>query len=122
MFSRRDTLRLLALAAVAAPAASMLAACADGQADGGPVEPTEAELDLVSSAVTRTPGVPDAVPEVVSALHRLAGDLYGALSTADGNLALSPYSIAVALGMTLNGAGGVTAEEMRGVLGVDETE
>ena len=44
---------------------------------------------------------------------RLAG-LYG--GSRAGNLALSPYSVAVALGMTVNGAAGATADEMRKVL------
>ena len=43
-------------------------------------------------------------------------DLYGQLSRTPGNLALSPYSVAVALGMTVNGASGPTADEMRKVL------
>ncbi len=77
------------------------------------------ELDLVGSDAERTPGDPEAIPDVVAAMHRFAGGVYGALP-ADDNLVLSPYSIAVALGMTLAGAGGTTAEEMRTVLGADD--
>lgn len=77
------------------------------------------ELDLVGSDADRTPGDPQAIPDVVAAMHRFAGGVYGALP-ADDNLVLSPYSIAVALGMTLAGAGGTTAEEMRTVLGADD--
>ena len=53
---------------------------------------------------------------MLDALHGFAGDLYGQLSRTPGNLALSPYSVAVALGMTVNGASGPTADEMRKVL------
>jgi serpin B len=63
-------------------------------------------------------GEPDAIPEAVAALHALTGGLYGHLAAEPGNLVLSPYSVGVALGMTLPGAGGRTAAEMRHVLGV----
>jgi serine protease inhibitor len=43
-------------------------------------------------------------------------DLFRALAKEDGNLACSPYSVAVALGMTRNGARGETAKEMDRVL------
>lgn len=77
------------------------------------------ELDLVGSDAERTPGNADAIPDVVAAMHRFSGGVYGALP-ADENLVLSPYSVAVALGMTLAGAGGTTAAEMRAVLGADD--
>ena len=77
------------------------------------------DVRLVTSEVERSPGNPAAIPAVVVALHGLAGGLYGRLATTPGNLALSPYSVAVALGMTRNGAAGTTAEEMSEVLGID---
>ena len=54
-------------------------------------------------------------------MQAVGGRVYGALASTDGNLAISPYSIEVALAMTLNGAGGQTAAEMRDVLGEGTT-
>jgi len=116
MITRRDAIRLAVLAALAQP---LLAAC--GKDDNGPGGPDVSDLDgleLVSSDIERAAGDPAAIPDVVAAMHRFAGGVYGALP-ADDNLVLSPYSIAVALGMTLTGAGGRTAAEMREVLGAD---
>jgi serpin B len=120
MITRRDAIRLAALAAVAQP---LLAACSNGSSNekgpGGSNVSDDGGLELVSSDAERTPGDPGAIPDVVAAMHGFAGGVYGALPT-DENLVLSPYSIAVALGMTLTGAGGTTAEEMRTVLGADD--
>lgn len=114
VMTRRDALRLAVFAAIASPLA---AACGDG--GKGNREPgTATELELVKSDLRRSAGEPDAIPDVVAALHALAGGLYGRLAAEPGNLVLSPYSVGVALGMTLPGAGGRTAAEMRDVLGV----
>jgi len=112
--TRRDALRLAVLGAIASPLA---AACGDG--GSGNREPgAVTDLDLVRSDLGRSVGDPDAIPGLVAALHALAGGLYSRLAAEPGNLVLSPYSVAVALGMTLPGAGGRTAAEMRDVLGV----
>ncbi|MDZ5621677.1 serpin family protein [Nocardioides bizhenqiangii] len=120
MITRRDTIRLAALAALVQP---LLSACGGGSSDdgrhAGPPVGDGGPLELVRSYVDRVPGDARSIPDVVAAMHRFAGGVYGALPS-DGNLVLSPYSIAVALGMTLNGAGGTTAEEMRQVLGADD--
>lgn len=113
MIDRRDTLRLglLALGATA------FAACSDG--GGTPSVDTDDGIELVSSDVRRAAGDPSLVTEVVAGLHTLAGGLYDGMGATPGNLVLSPYSVLVALGMTLAGAAGTTAKEMRGVLGAD---
>jgi len=120
MITRRDAIRLATLAALAQP---LLAACGNGSSNekspGGSNVNDDGGLELVSSDAERTAGDPGGIPGVVAAMHRFAGGVYGALPT-DENLVLSPYSIAVALGMTLTGAGGTTAEEMRTVLGADD--
>jgi serpin B len=120
VITRRDAIRLAVLAALAQP---LLAACGGGSSDGGrhagPDVGDGGPLELVRSVVDRAPGDVGAIPDVVASMHRCAGGVYGALPS-DGNLVLSPYSIAVALGMTLIGAGGTTAEEMRQVLGADD--
>ena len=48
--------------------------------------------------------------------NAFALDLYGALSTGEGNLFLSPYSISTALAAAYAGAGGNTAAQMSTVL------
>jgi serpin B len=120
IITRRDAIRLAVLAALAQP---LLAACGEGSSDGGrhagPDVGDGGPLELVRSVVDRAPGDVGAIPDVVASMHRFAGGVYGALPS-DGNLVLSPYSIAVALGMTLTGAGGRTAAEMRQVLGADD--
>lgn len=104
------------MAAIGAPLA---VACGDGA--GGISEPgTDTGLELAKSDVGRSAGRTDAIPDVVAELQALAGGLYGRLAEEPGNLVLSPYSVAAALGMTLSGAGGRTAAEMRAVLGVTD--
>jgi serpin B len=108
----RDTLRLLALATLATTCATLTGCGEEGAS-------SSAGTKLVAADVDRSSGSPDDVDAVVTAVHGLAGGLYGRLAKADGNLALSPYSVAVALAMTRNGAAGGTAEEMSTVLGLE---
>lgn len=53
--------------------------------------------------------------DVVNAANQFAFELYGQYKNTNSNIFFSPYSIFAALGMTYEGAGGKTAQEMRSV-------
>jgi serpin B len=57
---------------------------------------------------------------VARASNQFACDLYAELATTEGNLFLSPFSIATALAMTDAGAAGTTDEELRAALHMTE--
>jgi serpin B len=59
---------------------------------------------------------PAAAAGAAEPVRAFTADLYRRLSGSTGNVVCSPYSVAVALAMTRNGAGGRTAEEMDRVL------
>lgn len=118
MIDRRDTFRFGLLGLAALGGAGALAACS-GDTDGGLEPAPDTELDgieLVSSDGERAAGDTTVLPRVVDGMRLFAGDLYRAVAAEPGNLVLSPYSVAIALGMTLVGATGRTAQEMREVL------
>jgi serpin B len=114
MLTRRQTLRTLGAAGVAAP---LLSACTS--TDSVQDSPAAGDLRLAKADVTRSAGDPAAVDGVVAATGSFATDLWGRVGTTGGNLALSPFSIAVALAMTANGAAGATARQMLEVLHTD---
>ncbi|MGZ8411904.1 MAG: serpin family protein [Gemmatirosa sp.] len=115
--SRRTTLR----AALAAGLSLALSACGGGtpvDADGGPgpsdgaprLPPGSPAPAQLTAAESRTI---DATNEFSLALFREVSRLRSRRT-----LFISPYSAAVALGMTLNGAAGTTADAMQRTLGV----
>jgi serine protease inhibitor len=110
--TRRQTLRALGAAGLAAPA---LEGCG-GAHPVRPGPPDAGDLRLVRAPVARSAGDPVAVDPVVSAVGTFATDLWRRVGAAGGNLALSPFSIATALAMTANGAAGATARQMQEVL------
>lgn len=71
---------------------------------------------IAMSRLTRTTADSAAVPAAVAVLHGFGADLYRRLADRPGNVVCSPYSVAVALAMTRNGARGGTAAEMERVL------
>jgi len=83
-----------------------LAACSHSPTDNGP---EERQLTLQEQLVT-------------NANQRFGLQLLAQLAQAEpaSNLMISPLSVSMALGMTLNGAGGNTFTEMRQVLGFED--
>ena len=113
--SRRALLRGLGLALTGA-AAAPLAGCDSGGGSGGSVEGIS---DIALAQVARAAPDPASLPAAVAAVQAFTADLYRRLAgaaAATGNVVCSPYSVAVALAMTRNGARGTTASEMEAVL------
>ena len=71
---------------------------------------------LAVSSVARDAVEPASRLVAVRAIQAFTGDLFNRLAARPGNLVCSPYSVAVALAMTRNGARGQTADELDRVL------
>lgn len=116
---RRDLLRALGVTPLALP---LLSACDSSRSGeiGTELDGRTTSMRFVSSDLPRSKGDTAAAGDAASSITDLATRLYGELGRDAGNLAFSPYSIAVALAMTVNGARGVTSEEMLDVLAVED--
>ncbi|MGF7238241.1 MAG: serpin family protein [Frankia sp.] len=121
MLERRDLLKGLALLA-GLGAGGGLAGCG-GEASGGGsdgeagADPGRATQAVAVSAVARSSADPAALTSAAASVSAFAADLYQRISAAaPGNVACSPYSVAVALAMTRVGAAGRTARELDAVL------
>ncbi|MBO0847063.1 MAG: serpin family protein [Nocardioides sp.] len=114
MLTRRDTLRALGVAGVATP---LLEACGQTGQMGRALQSSPGAIRLVSADVARSTGDPAAMPDTVAAMAGFASDLWDTLP-GGANLAISPYSIVVALAMTANGAAGETRRQMLEVIHV----
>ena len=78
---------------------------------GGPAAAQE-----IRSAVPRSSADPAAALDVRAAMDAFSADLYRVLAREQGNVVLSPYSVAVALAMTRAGAVGETQKQIDTVL------
>ncbi len=79
--------------------------------------PVGTQTDGVAGSAKRRLDVGDSDrPLAVDAVTSFTTDLYRLLAAEPGNLVTSPYSVAVALAMTRNGARGATGAEMDDVL------
>jgi serpin B len=97
---------------------SLVLAAACGRS---PMEPVNGSSVAVSDKPRdRNPAVaPEQVASLAGSNSAFAFDLYGNISSLDGNLFFSPYSISTALAMTYAGAAGQTADQMAGTLHFD---
>lgn len=108
MQTRREMLRAMGLAATGVGAVGLL---------NGSGQPTIAGYGgLVHAATDRARPVSDDRVGVVATLQDFGTELFARLTAKPGNVACSPYSIALALAMTRNGARGTTATELDRVL------
>lgn len=103
MLDRRSVLRAAALAALATPLLT-----ASGPRAGGATSP---------ACTSRAPTDEAAIPAAVRSMWAFGSALWDERAGRPGNLGLSPFSLAVALGMTANGAAGRTHRELLTVLG-----
>lgn len=115
MLDRRGVLRAASLSALMAP---VLTACGSEGGDGA----ARSGSTLVASDLSRVLADPAALPTAVASVHAMAAGLWSRLAEGDDNVAISPYSVAVALAMTLNGAAGQTRSEMLEVLHADSAQ
>ena len=79
------------------------------------------DSDLIGSRLPRAAGGSAAGSAAASAVSAFSADLFAALApSSTDNLVCSPYSVAVALGMAVQGARGTTAAQILDVLHSDD--
>jgi serine protease inhibitor len=77
-------------------------------------------VELISSDLPRASAEGTATQAAVSAISAFSAELFAAVAgSSKANLICSPYSVAVALGMTVQGARGTTARQILDVLHAD---
>ncbi|MCP4957963.1 MAG: serpin family protein [Actinomycetia bacterium] len=81
--------------------------------------PDNSGFELITAELARATSDPAEAAAAADAIRALGFDLFEVVHPDEGNLAVSPYSVAVALAMTRAGASGDTAAEMDSVLHAD---
>ncbi|HJQ05037.1 MAG TPA: serpin family protein [Nocardioides sp.] len=119
MMGRRDLIRAGALGLLLTSAGGLMEACGSSPKQPAIDTSTEGGIRLVSADVQRATADPALLAPVVTGLERFGARLYDAVAGQPGNLVISPYSVAIALSMTLAGARGTTASQLASVLGAD---
>jgi serine protease inhibitor len=110
MISRRNVLALAGVAGVAG-----LAGCGNGLG-------SEGTMSLIRSELTRAPERATARAAAVAAVSAFSAEVFAAVTgSSAANLVCSPYSVAVALGMAVQGAHGATARQILHVLHGDQS-
>lgn len=96
---------------------------------GNPPSGADGKTGSKTDTAQELPPAPDPLPvsdsdlaAVSQSINAFSHDLYGQIATEDGNLIISPASIAIALGMTYQGATDNTAAEFESVLHVQGIE
>lgn len=107
MQTRREMLRAVGLAAAGVGTVGLLNGSGQRVVEYG---------GLVRAATDRARPVRDDRVGVVAKLQDFGADLFALLAAKPGNVACSPYSVALALAMTRDGARGTTATELDRVL------
>jgi serine protease inhibitor len=91
--------------------------------DAAPVGTATTSAAPLSSTATTPSALPSPTSQTAIAASNAFGlDLYRRLATKQGNLAMSPASLSVALSMTYGGAKGPTAAEMAKVMHLPDPE
>ncbi|MCL2543996.1 MAG: serpin family protein [Nocardioidaceae bacterium] len=121
MLRRRDVLRTAGLGLLLGSAGGLIEACGSGPRTSPPPPPVTSGsggIRLVAADRRRAAGDPALLAPTSSALDGFAARLYAAVAGASGsgNVVISPYSVAVALSMTLAGARGSTASQLEAAL------
>ncbi|MHB1223722.1 MAG: serpin family protein [Gemmatimonadaceae bacterium] len=104
-----------ALPAASAVLALLAAACSNEPTSPGPRESTPVLTELPRQLTAAERATVAAGNDFSLALFRTVN----AATPVDENVAISPFSASVALGMTMNGADGETYDAMRSTLGLD---
>jgi serpin B len=108
MLTRREVVRALGVTGAGAMGLPVLAACGS-ERRAAPPGAVGAGKDVTPVAVRRE-------VDAGGSVGTFTDDLFAHLAAKPGNVVCSPYSVAMALAMTRNGARGRTADEMDVVL------